>query len=72
MQIYLREFLFWVCKFNFKPIVSKIATKKNDIADFLSRNFDENDAKNFFLDQNLPPQQKIAIHDVDFELQADW
>ena len=56
MQIYLREFLFWVCVFNFHPIVSKIATKENDIADFLSRNFSESDANAFFIRENLPPQ----------------
>ena len=39
MQSYLREFLYLVCKFNFSPIVSKINTKENDIADFLSRNY---------------------------------
>ena len=27
MQAYLREFLYWICKFNFKPVVSKIGTK---------------------------------------------
>ena len=36
MQAYLREFLYWVCKFNFYPMISKINTKENDIADFLS------------------------------------
>ena len=45
MQAYLREFLFLVCKFNFHPILSKIDTKANNVADHLSRNFSEIDAK---------------------------
>ena len=44
MQRYLREFLYWVCHFNFRPVVSKIGTKENDVADFLSRNFCPKDA----------------------------
>ena len=72
MQIYLREFLFWVCRFNFHPIVSKIGTKENDIADFLSRNYSDADAKIFFSRQNLPPQTKLTMSESDFILQADW
>ena len=53
MQAHLREFLYWVCKFNFVPVVSKIGTKENDIADFLSRNFSEDVAAQFFQWENL-------------------
>ena len=72
MQIYLREFLFWVCHFNFEPIVSKIASKENDVADFLSRNFSENDANIFFTRENFPTQNKLIVPDSDFLLHADW
>ena len=72
MQVYLREFLFWVCFYNFIPTVSKISTKDNDIADFLSRNFNENDAKIFFEKENLFPPKIIQIHDSDFKFKADW
>ena len=72
MQIYLREFLFWVCSFNFHPVVSKIATKENYIADFLSRNFSESDANLFFAKENLPPQTKLLLSDNEFKLYADW
>ena len=72
MQIYLREFLYWVCCYNFNPVVSKIISKVNDIADFLSRNFSESDAADFFEKQNLPPQTKLYFSDSDFTLQADW
>ena len=72
MQLYLREFLFWVCVYNFHPIVSKIATKENDVADFLSRNFCESDANAFFSREHLPPQTKLFFSDSDFTLQANW
>ena len=72
MQLYLREFLYWVCTFNFHPIVSKIGSKENDIADFLSRNYSEKDASLFFARENLPPQKKLFLTENDFTLQADW
>ena len=72
MQVYLREFLYWVCLYNFEPIVSKIGTKENDVADFLSRNFSESDAELFFTRENLSPQTKLFTSDSDFLLQADW
>ena len=72
MQKYLREFLFWVCFFNFHPIVSKISTKENDIADFLSRNFCKTDADLFFERENFPTQTKLEIYDSDFVFKANW
>ena len=72
MQIYLREFLYWVCIFNFHPVVSKIGTKENDVADFLSLNYSKDDADCFFTRENLPPQEKLSISESDFTLKADW
>ena len=72
MQRYLREFLFWVCHFNFNPIVSKIASKENYVADYLSRNLSQSDADLFFSKENLPTQTKLFLSDNDFNLQADW
>ena len=72
MQIYLREFLYWVCKYNFHPTVSKISTHENDIVNFLSRNYSETDAESFFTREKLPPQTKLALSDSDFDLYADW
>ena len=72
MTPYLREFLFWVCKYNFHPSVCKIGTKENDVADFLSRNFSPNDAKIFFEREKLPSQSKLTIDDSEFDLTADW
>ena len=72
MQSLLREFLHWVCVFNFSPQVSKIGTKENSIADFLSRNFSDNDAEQFFMKENIYPLAKLNIIDEDFDLIADW
>ena len=72
MQKYLREFLYFVCKFNFCPVVSKIGTKENDFADFLSRNFWKNDAEAFFMKSNLPSLIYRDITDDLFDFVADW
>ena len=72
MQAYLREFLFWVCKYNFEPIASKINTRENDIADFLSHNFSEVDARKFFLKLNLTVPSKIEISNDDYDFIASW
>jgi hypothetical protein len=71
-QQYLREFLFWVCNFNLRPVVSKIGTKENDVADFLSRNFCQSDAALFFNKENLSPMSCLEINDDLFKLKAEW
>ena len=40
MQKLVREFLYWVCKFNFCPVLNKISSAENNIADYISRNHD--------------------------------
>ena len=72
MQKYLREFLFFVCRYNFQPVVFKIGTKENNIADFISRNYCKDDAQNFFSNENLPPMKCIEIAESEFDLVADW
>ena len=72
MQSLLREFLYYVCAFNFLPVASKIGTKENSIADFLSRNFNTDDAMAFFIRQGLGPLKFIPLHDSMFEMKADW
>ena len=61
MQQLLREFLFWVCKFNFHPILQNICTKENHIADFISRNHNKVDIDNYFCLQGYSVQNKINI-----------
>ena len=72
MQSLLREFLFFVCHFNFCPVVSKIGTKENLVADFLSRNFNSNDASDFFARNSLGSLKNIPLIDSMFDWQADW
>ena len=72
MQKMLREFLYWVCRYNCSIRVSKIGTKENLVADFISRNFCTTDAKKFFCAQSLPSMKYIEISDEFFSLQANW
>ena len=72
MQSLLREFLLLVCLYNFCPVVSKIGTKENHVADFFSRNFSDDDATVFIKDNGLDMMQKITLHDSMFDLTADW
>ena len=72
MQAHLREFLYWVCQFNFYPLVCKIGTRENDIADFISRNYRETDAISFFERENLPVPKKLIVSDSDYTFIADW
>ena len=72
MQAFLREFLYLVCKFNFHPCVSKIGTKENDLADFLSRNYSEIDAKAYFQKENVFLPQKYVVSDSDYIFISDW
>ena len=70
MQKYLREFLYR--RYNFRPVVSKIGTKENDVADFLSRSYNSLDTVEFFDKNNLPALSRIELDEKMFELQADW
>ena len=72
MQKLLREFLFWVCRYNFFPIVHKIGTKENHIADFISRNHNEVDIATFFSKNNFPSQSKVDIPLEWYNFVADW
>ena len=72
MQKLLREFLFWVCKFNFYPILEKISTKDNHVADFISRNHDEDDISSYLAKQGFLNQSKIVIPLDWYNFIADW
>ena len=72
MQKYLREFLYWVCTFNVYPILQKISTTDNHIADFISRNHNTSDIDANFEKNGYPSQKNIFIPDAWFSLVADW
>ena len=72
MQKLLREFLFWVCKYNFCPILQKITTSDNHIADYISRNHDSNDIENYLCINGFPDHSKVVIPLEWFGFQAEW
>ena len=72
MQKLLREFLYWVCKFNFHPIIEKISTKDNHIADFISRNHNEDDISSYLSKQGFLNQTKILIPLEWYNFVAEW
>ena len=72
LQQLLREFLYWVCKFNFFPVLEKISTKDNNVADFISRNYNPVDIEKYFLSCGYPKQSQVSIPLDWFNFQADW
>ena len=72
MQKLLREFLYWVCLYNFHPILQKISSEDNHVADFISRNHNEDDIKTYFSLNNFPTQVKIPIPLEWYNFQANW
>ena len=72
MQQLLREFLYWVCRYNFTPVVEKIGTKDNFVADFISRNTISSDIASFFESHGYPTQTKVEIPNDWFNYHADW
>ena len=72
MAKFLREFLLLVVKYKFVPIVKKISTSDNWIADFVSRSFDYSEHQAFFVANNLPAMTPIDIPDYEFLFSASW
>ena len=72
LQRCLREFFFLVCKYRFQPVILRVSTKDNDIADFISRVYDEPSINKMFLDKGLSDMKNIKIEDNMFNFVADW
>ena len=72
LQKCLRELLFFVCKFNFYPVVLKIGTKENFVADFISRNFDTDDIMKMFDSNDINHMMPVYTSDESFLFSADW
>ena len=72
LQRCLRELLFFVCKFKFQPIILRVSTKDNDIADFISRVFDEASISKMFLEKGLEGMRHVTVLDDMFNFEADW
>ena len=72
MQQLLREFLYWVCKFNFFPIMQKIASKENHVADYISRVYTKNLIDKYFESYGYVNQTSVNIPLDWFSFKAEW
>ena len=72
MARFLREFLLLVVHFKFLPVVKKIGTKENWLADFVSRKFDLKAHHDFFAEHNLGEMTRIPVPDNQFTFSATW
>ena len=68
----LREFLFVVVTEKFFPVLRKIGTKENDLADFVSRRFDPEAAAVNFSKAGLHNMQLVKPKTRFFEQSAKW
>ena len=72
LQRCLREFLFYVCKFKFQPIILRVSTDDNDIADFISRVYDEPSITKMFNEKGIFGMSQVPVTDDFFKFIADW
>ena len=72
LQKCLREMLFYACKFHFQPVFLRISTDDNDIADFISRNYNYDDIIAKFSARGLSNMKQIPVADDLFDFVADW
>ena len=68
----LREFLYLVVTMKFFPVVRKIGTKTNEIADHISRYFDEDAAAKVFAKYGLKHMKRITPKTKYFSLSSSW
>ena len=72
MAQFLREFLLLVVTYKFVPVVKKIGTKENWVADYISRTFNHHEHRAFFDDHKMLPMTHISIPDHQFQFSAAW
>ena len=68
----LREFLYIVVTMKFIPVVRKISTKDNHLADFISRRHDVTAAETIFIKAGLQNMVPIEVADKSFKLTEPW
>ena len=71
MAKFLREFLLLVVKYKFIPVVEKISTTDNWIADYISRSFDRAKHEIFFTKHDMM-MDIIEVPDHQFTFSAPW
>ena len=72
MVRFLRQFLLLVVTYKFYPVVRKISTSDNWVADFLSRKFDQESHSSFFVKHNMSEMSRISVPDFKFSFSASW
>ena len=72
MQRLLREFLYHVTTFKFEPVMIRIPTKDNRLADFVSRNHCVEDIQKEFAKSGVMKMAPIKVPDQMFGFVADW
>ena len=68
----LREFLYIVVTKKFFPVVRKIGTKENSLADHISRRFDKEAAEQVFAKSGLYDMVMVKPRADFFKLSAPW
>ena len=68
----LREFFFIAVTYKFIPVVRKISTKDNYLADHISRRFDHAAASRLFSESGLANMQEVTVPDKSFVLTDSW
>ena len=68
----LREFKYWICKYKFYPIMRKISSADNEIADFISRRYNDNAAQEMFRSHGLGHMTLLEAPDRLFDMTAAW
>ena len=68
----LREFLHVVVTKKFYPVIRKISSKENHLADHISRRFDEHAATELFSKSGLPGMVRVTPKGTFFTLTATW
>ena len=72
MQQCLREFLFHVTTLKFEPVMVRIPTDDNFMADYISRNHSEADIKKKFAEHGVTEMTCVEVPDEKFLFTADW
>ena len=68
----LREFLYVVVTKKFYPVVRKISSADNHLADHISRRFDETAAQELFSQSGLHGMVRVMPKRIFFNLSASW
>ena len=68
----LREFLYVVVTKKFFPVLRKIGTHENKLADFISRRFDQKAAAKIFAESGLHEMQLVKPSATFFNLSEKW